>query len=1106
MGRGLGFRAACVLSTLALAGVLAAPGQAAPQFSDIGAALPGLSFSSAAWGDDDNDGDLDLLLTGSSALGAVSMVFRNDAGSFVDIGAPLTGVYGGAAAWGDYDGDGRLDILLAGTSGSGAVAKVYHNDGGGVFTDILADLPGFMACALAWGDYDNDGDLDFVISGTIPAAATRIYRNDGGGVFREASVVLPGVYSGSVAWGDYDNDGDLDLLLTGNNIACVYRNDGGAFTDIGAPLQAVSQSSAAWGDYDNDGDLDIAIAGYTSGGARVARVYRNDGGGTFTDIGVTLHGVSRGVVAWGDFDNDGDLDLFLAGDYFGYIAEVYRNDGGGTFTDIAAGLPGLLDGSVAWGDYDNDGDLDLVLTGATISSGRIAEVYRNNSSTANGAPSRPAGLRATSSPFGVTLRWSAASDGQTPARGLSYNLRVGTTPGAQDVVSPMADLGTGRRRVPALGNAGPGTSALLLGLARNTTYYWSVQAVDTAFAGSAFGFEGRFFTSFTDIGAALPVLSNGEAAWGDYDNDGDLDLAIAGEGELMNIGRIYRNDGGGTFTDIGAPLPQMSRSALAWGDYDNDGDLDLVIAGESAFPTVILTRLMRNDGGGVFTDTGEALLGLEEGSAAWGDYDNDGDLDLLLTGHPTGPSSVTATRLYRNLGPGMGVFFVSVDTALPGVSNGSAEWGDYDGDGDLDVLIAGWDGAQPIARIYRNDGIGRFTDIHAGLPGVSSSAAAWGDYDNDGDLDLALVGSGQTARVAKIFRNDSTNRFTDIGAGLTPASGGSVAWGDADDDGDLDLLITGQAEGFGLVAAIYRNDGAGVFTDTHAALTGVQSGSAAWGDYDDDGDLDLVLIGSALNFRVASVYRNDAEAPNGRPSAPTSLSVSVAGTSAVLAWQASVDAHTPSAGLSYNVRVGTAPGAENVACSMAAPSGWRRLPAAGNAQHGTTALLRGLTPGATYYWSVQAIDPGFVGSHFSAQGSFVDTTPAGRPSILADAVLVAALMLAALALRRSQEISRPHPRPFSRQREKGELRRWWRPMDARRSGRASAHASPVRPRVHERKQVPEGSMDRSEGGSRPAEGIGFRPDLRPALGSSEPTFSDASGPESVRCFSLTRTW
>jgi Ca2+-binding RTX toxin-like protein len=368
--------------------------------------MTGVYQSSVAWGDYDKDGDLDILLTGKDGSNnPVAKVYRNDSGTFTDIGASLTGVYGGSAAWGDYDNDGDLDILLTGME----VCKVYRNDSG-TFTDAGANLinsylgTGSLAIDAAWGDYDSDGDLDIVITakmtGAIFGNMTRLYRNDSG-TFTSINASLTPVSRGSAAWGDYDNDGDLDILLTGQEnslqvVTKVYRNDSGTFTNIGASLTGVYGGSAAWGDYDNDGDLDILLTG-GSGSGYVAKIYRNDSG-TFTDISASLTGVYGGSAAWGDYDKDGDLDILLTGEDGSYnpVAKVYRNDSG-TFTDIGASLTGVSNGSVAWGDCDNDGDLDILLTGEDNLHNPVAKVYRNDSGTftdvsANGAgvPTIPA--------------------------------------------------------------------------------------------------------------------------------------------------------------------------------------------------------------------------------------------------------------------------------------------------------------------------------------------------------------------------------------------------------------------------------------------------------------------------------------------------------------------------------------------------------------------------------------------------------------------------------------------------------------------------------------------------------------------------------------------
>ncbi|MCA8963135.1 MAG: VCBS repeat-containing protein, partial [Planctomycetes bacterium] len=132
------------------------------------------------WADVDGDGDLDVLLTGSSLAGSQTLVYRNDGGSFVERPAGLLRVSDSALAAGDYDADGDLDILLIGQSGSQAVTRLYRNDGG-AFVTIQTGLPGVQEGSVEWGDYDGDGDLDILLSGSTGSnRITRVYRNDHG--------------------------------------------------------------------------------------------------------------------------------------------------------------------------------------------------------------------------------------------------------------------------------------------------------------------------------------------------------------------------------------------------------------------------------------------------------------------------------------------------------------------------------------------------------------------------------------------------------------------------------------------------------------------------------------------------------------------------------------------------------------------------------------------------------------------------------------------------------------------------------------------------------------------------------------------------------------
>ena len=931
-------------------------------FTEISGMLVDVTNPSVAWGDFDNDGDLDILLTGNDSGDEISILYENDGASFGEFYTDLLDVENSSVAWGDYDNDGDLDILLTG-SDPGRTTRIYRNDGYD-FTQISEMLEDVDESSVAWGDFDNDGDLDILLTGEGNSdLISKIYQNNEGS-FVDIGSGLTGVSQSSVAWGDYDNDDDLDILLTGNSdsgrVSLIYQNDNGIFTDISAGLPGVRESSAAWGDFDNDGDLDILLTGSSDSGA-ISRIYTNNGG-IFTDIGAGLLGVEESSAAWGDYDNDGDLDILLAGkSESGDKVAVIYNNAAGSFTDISAGLIGVQGASVAWGDYDSDNDLDILLTGKEGPTGGVSIIYQNESLTANTAPGAPTNPNASVSSNSVQLDWNSASDAQTPSAGLTYNLRIGTTPGGSEICAAHA-LSSGMRTVPALGNANHNTSwALDLPFG---TYYWGVQAVDAGFAGSSFTSEAAFYVYsdsliLTKIDVGLPGVYSSSLEWGDFDNDGDLDLLLAGRTESStNITNIYENDGG-TFVDIGAGLPGVVITSAKWGDFDSDGDLDILLTGWTGSDHI--ANVYRNDAG-VFVDISAGLVGVQASSVDWGDYDNDGDLDILLSGE--GAAGGRFALLYRN---DDGIFLNDVSVQLPGVSFSSLDWGDFDNDGDLDILMAGVDDSHdPSSRIYRNDS-GVFTEIGVGsLLQVTYASVAWGDYDNDGDLDVLLAGSNVSDYHSRVYRNDGGS-FVDIVAGLTGIGQGSASWGDFDIDGDLDILLTGSGNG-GPVSIIYQNE-EGIFSDSGTNLTAFNAASADWGDYDADGDLDLILAGSNLDGKFCELYRNDIPISNSSPSAPSNLDAIYSDGALQLLWNASSDEETPTSGLTYNVRIGSTPGGEDICADHALSSGLRTVPDRGNAHAGTSWSIDEL-PFREYYWSVQSIDTGFQGSSFATEVHF----------------------------------------------------------------------------------------------------------------------------------------
>ena len=328
------------------------------------------------------------------------------------------------------------------------------------------------------------------------------------------------------------------------------------------------------------------------------------------------------------------------------------------------------------------------------------------------------------------------------------------------------------------------------------------------------GFEDRSAASGVDH-----QLGGSNVVAGDYDNDGDTDLLVLRGAWLFDDGRIRNsllgNDGKGVFTDVtrraGLADPAYPTQVGAWGDYDNDGDLDLYVCNESrkhvASGADFPSQLFRNDGDGTFTDVAPRAGVTNDRyckGATAGDYDNDGDVDLYV-------SNLEDNRLYRNRGDGTFEDVAPQAGVTEPAGPSSATWFfDYDNDGNLDLFVAGYrastaDPAAPapgprhaagLPRLYRNRGDGTFANVTAevGLDHVYlSMGASFGDLDNDGWLDIYLAGgdpSRGSGMPSVVLRSDRGRRFEDVtrsGGFDRPQSGCGVAFADLDNDGDQDV-------------------------------------------------------------------------------------------------------------------------------------------------------------------------------------------------------------------------------------------------------------------------------------------------------------------------------
>ena len=496
------------LSSFLLLGSLALFGQ---PFTLYPSSLPGAGRGEVSWADYDLDGDLDMALTGQGQGGTrLLVIYYNQEGVFLPSSFSFPGFEESDLSWGDYDNDNDLDLLVAGNMESGDRSRIFRNDGDG-FIELDPGIIAVQNGDVCWVDIDGDADLDIFITGNWTA---KIYYNDNGS-FTPDSQGFGYFSSSAVDWGDYDNDGDPDLLINGDSgagaVTKVFRNDAGSFIDIQASLPRLMAGTVHWVDYDNDGDLDLAISGFNDALEGEFHLMKNTEG-NFSEVFTGINGFANGAADWGDYDNDGDLDMIMTGKANGcgaVVSGIYRNEGNDFFYKISDNFTTATRASLKWADLDNDGDLDFVVAGVDGSENPFTRIYLNSNNSnlfvGNTAPTEPTDLGAVVDGGDVYLSWGPSTDAQTPQGSLSYNLRIGTTSGGCDVVSPMANWENGFRKLPGIGNTSHQTYRAINELEPGD-YYWSVQAIDQAFEGSAFSAEHSFTVITTAVVEKLDAI------------------------------------------------------------------------------------------------------------------------------------------------------------------------------------------------------------------------------------------------------------------------------------------------------------------------------------------------------------------------------------------------------------------------------------------------------------------------------------------------------------------------------------------------------------------------------------------------------------------------
>ena len=357
-----------------------------------------------------------------------------------------------------------------------------------------------------------------------------------------------------------------------------------------------------------------------------------------------------------------------------------------------------------------------------------------------------------------------------------------------------------------------------------------------------------------------PGSDSGTVTWIDFDGDGDRDLLITGlDASGVSHTFLYENNGEGEFSIIsGSGLPDLSHSSVAKGDVNGDGYEDLLMLGYSPGGATF-TDIYTNNANGTFTPQNIAFAKVYDGSCNFTDVNNDGYPDVFISGFD---NAGAVAKLYVN--DQNGSFTEASNTGIQAVYSSASAWADFDGDGWQDLFLCGG-GFPPdpdIALIYKNNGDNTFTVLQS-LTEVRMPDVALKDYDGDGDMDLLYAGYNfsSSSRLSFLLRNDG-GTFTQVANNIIGVSNPALAWADYNMDGNADIFIAGahQLSSDQLFAKLYTNNGNDAFEEADVDFPGLMQADAAWADIDGDTDMDLVYsgttdIGKGNNHTY--VFRND---------------------------------------------------------------------------------------------------------------------------------------------------------------------------------------------------------------------------------------------------------
>jgi len=478
-----------------------------------------------------------------------------------------------------------------------------------------------------------------------------------------------------------------------------------------------------------------------------------------------------------------------------------------------------------------------------------------------------------------------------------------------------------------------------------------------------FFFQNTFSQFQKKIIPGIPQLNNTKSCSGDINHDGLIDLVLMGEETDRFVTSIYinRND---HFSPMLIPeMKNLSNGTVSLIDFNNDNYLDLLITGNTKSGSKH-SILFKNINGTSFKKINTPFEKVNYNAQAWFDYNNDGYLDLILSGLNE-ENKITCNLYINNNGT-----FSTKKTNLISVHSGTIKAIDYNNDSYTDILIMGiTEGAKRVSYLYRNDQNSTFTKIIE-LEGLSNGDAEWGDYNNDGYSDLAIAGYNGKDYIAQIYTNNKGS--LQLLKNLDHKLGNSdLEWINYDGDKDLDLLHTGGLNNTFPKTVLYKNNNSN-FEEISTIFDQLYRSCICVEDFNDDGKIDIFISGAKIpEGPFSSFYFNKNTFTLSKPPTPTIIKASVNYPDVTLKWSIK---NKPLNNLKFRLKIGSS---DNNSSFFPFPTNIQNNKSiSSNAYQLSTSkiTIKNMTEGK-YYWSVQSVDINGTISDLSSSDFFYVNAP-----------------------------------------------------------------------------------------------------------------------------------